>query len=222
MWPRLITGKRKRGTRLHNHAGRLLDAAGFRYLPRSLLTTLSLKLANRRAELPLLSFRAIKRLDRLIAPDWKVLEFGSGMSTIWFARRCGALVSVETDRGWYDSVSKMLAERGLGNVDYRFRAPSEAHVLEEYEDSHFDLALVDGVARDCAMMTAIAKVKPGGYIYMDNTDSPDRSYKVARSMLLRAAGGEANVQVFNDLTPSRVYVTEGTLARVSNKMDDGG
>jgi predicted O-methyltransferase YrrM len=91
-------------------------------------------------------------------------------------------------------------------------------VLEDYEDSHFDLVLVDGVARDCAMMTAIAKVKPGGYIYMDNTDSPDRSYRVARSMLMRAAGGEANVHVFNDLTPSRVYVTEGTLARVSNKI----
>jgi len=114
-------------------------------------------------------------------------------------------------------VTLKLAERELDNVDYRLRDPSEAHVLEDYEDSHFDLVLVDGVERDRAMMTAIAKVKPGGYIYLDNTDSPCLGYRIARAMLMRVAGGESNVRVFNDLTPSRVYVTEGILARVSNK-----
>src|SRR5438874_13577508 len=98
MLARLIKGDGIRKSRLHNYNGQFLDAAGFLYLPQSILTTLSLKLAHRRPELPWLGFRAIKHLDRLIKPDWRVLEFGSGMSTIWFARRCATLVSIKTHR----------------------------------------------------------------------------------------------------------------------------
>lgn len=219
MWERLISGNGRRRTRLHNHNGRLLDARGLLYLPRSILTALSLKLAGRRSELPWIGFRAIEHLDRMINPDWKVLEFGSGMSALWFARRCGLLVSVETDRAWYDAIASALRERGLGNVDYRIRDKSEAHLVDDYGDSSFDFVLVDGPRRDLTVMTALRKVKPGGYIYLDNTDAPVRENQIARAVLINAAGGEANVKVFNDLTPARVCVTEGVLAAMPNKAE---
>lgn len=219
MWERLISGNGRRRTRLHNHNGRLLDARGLLYLPRSVLTALTLKLTRRRPELPWLGFRAIERLGRIIDADCKVLEFGSGMSTVWFARRCGLLVSVETDGAWHRAVTSMLRERGLDNVDYRLRDKSEAHLVTDYEDSSFDLALVDGPRRDLTVMTAIAKVKPGGYIYLDNTDAPVPANQIAKAVLISAAGGEANVTVFNDLTPARVCVTEGLLARMPARPD---
>ena len=217
MLTRLLTAGEKRKTRLHNYNGQLLDAAGFLYLPQSILTTLALKLAHRRPELPWLGFRAIKYLDRLIQPDWRVLEFGSGMSTIWFARRCGALVSIETNRAWYDAIKRLLAARALTNVDFRLCAPAEAHLLPDYEDSFFDLVLVDGLNRDQAMLTALTKVKPGGYIYLDNSDMPYRAHRTAKAMLLKAAGGEANVRIFNDLSPARISVNEGILAAIAQK-----
>jgi predicted O-methyltransferase YrrM len=217
MLRRLLTGDDKRKTRLHNYNGQFLDAAGFLYLPQSILTTLSFKLAHRRPELPWLSFRATKYLDRIIKHEWKVLEFGSGMSTIWFARRCGRLVSIETDRVWYDAVTAKLAARGLDNVDYRLCPQAEAHLLRDYEDASFDLVLVDGLSRDRAMLTALTKVKPGGYVYLDNSDMPYQAHRTAKAMLLNAAGGAANVKIFNDLSPTRVYVTEGILAAIANK-----
>ena len=219
MLTRLISGNGRRKTRLHNHNGQLLDAAGLLNLPKSILTALALKLAHRRTELPWLGFRAIKQLDRIIDNKSKVLEFGSGMSTVWFARRCGFLVSLETNPVWYESISSMLKERALVNVDYRLRDMAEAHLLPDYEDSYFDLALVDGPRRDLAMMTALRKVRPGGYIYLDNTDAPIRENQIAKAVLTGAAGGESNVKVFNDLTPARVCVTEGILARVPGKPD---
>ena len=214
MWARIVGRNEQRKTRLHNLSGRPLDAGGLLYLPRSVITTLSLKLTGRRPELPWLGYRAIKCLDRMIAPDWKVLEFGSGMSTLWLARRCGLLVSVETDRAWYDSISAALAERSIRNVDYRLRDRAEAHALADYDDSSFDFVLVDGPARHLAVMTAIEKVRPGGYVYLDNTDSPRPGNRVARDILLRAAGGAARVKFFTDLTPARLRVTEGMLACV--------
>ncbi len=219
MLSRLLTGREKRKTRLHNYNGELLDAAGFLYLPQSILTTLSLKLTNRRPELPWLGFRAIKYLDHLIQPDWNILEFGSGMSTIWFARRCASLVSIETNRAWHAAVTAMLAQRGLQNVNYRIVTQSEGHLLEDYEDSFFDLVLVDGVSRDQAMITALKKVKPGGYVYLDNSDMPYAAHRSARAMLLRAAGEESNVKVFNDLSPARIFVNEGILASVPRKQE---
>jgi hypothetical protein len=206
-----------RKTRLHNNSGRILDAAGFLYLPESILTSLSVKLARRRPELPLLGFRAIKHLARIIRPGWRVLEFGSGMSTVWLARRCELLVSIETNRLWYNEIKSALARRSLKNVDYKFRDPQKAHVLKDYEASSFDLVLVDGLRRDRAMMTALLKVKAGGYVYLDNSDEPFTEHQTARAMLEAAGGGAASVKIFNDLTPARFCVTEGMLAQIFNK-----
>ena len=80
MLARLIKGDGIRKSRLHNYNGQFLDAAGFLYLPQSIYTTVSLKLTNRRPELPWLGFRAIKHLGKIITDEWKVLEFVSGMS----------------------------------------------------------------------------------------------------------------------------------------------
>ncbi len=219
MLRRLLTGRENRKSRLHNFNGQLLDAAGFLYLPQSVLTTLSLKLANRRPELPWLGFRTIKYLDHLIQPDWKILEFGSGMSTVWFARRCASLVSIETNRSWHNSVTSMLAERALRNVDYRLAAQAEAHLLQDYEDSYFDFVLVDGASRDQAMITALQKVKAGGCVYLDNSDMPYPAHRSARAMLVSAAVQESNVRIFNDLSPGRIFVNEGILASVPKRLE---
>ena len=54
-------------------------------------------------------------------------------------------------------------------------------------DESFDFALVDGYRRDVAVSTAIRKVRPGGFVYLDNSDVPDAEHSSARSILLGAA-----------------------------------
>ena len=115
------------------------------------------------------------------------------------------------------AIQSDAAARALTNVDFRLCAPAEAHLLPDYEDSFFDLVLVDGLNRDQAMLTALTKVKPGGYIYLDNSDMPYRAHRTAKAMLLKAAGGEANVRIFNDLSPARISVNEGILAAIAQK-----
>jgi predicted O-methyltransferase YrrM len=119
---------------------------------------------SRRPKLPWLGYRAIRHLDGLLNPDWKILEFGSGMSTMWFAKRCHRVVSVEDNELWYLKVKKMLEEHGVTNVEYKFKNTNEYHILDEYTDGYFDFILIDGVQRDKCARSALPKIREGGYI----------------------------------------------------------
>ncbi len=46
-----------------------------------------------------------------------VLEFGAGGSTVFFARRCKHIISIETDPDWALVVGSHLKKLGLDNVD---------------------------------------------------------------------------------------------------------
>jgi hypothetical protein len=75
----------------------------------------------------------------------------------------------------------------------------------------FDFALVDGDGRDSAMETALAVVRPGGYVYLDNADVPWDSHRTARELALSSGPAEW----FVDFTPFAVFVSTGVLVRVA-------
>ena len=97
--------------RFHDNKGNRVDGAGLKYAPRALFGAAMRVLFGYRPPLPWLSFRAIRELDALIQSSWRLLEFGSGMSTLWLARRGGFLHSIESDRNWYQQVSRRLKQR---------------------------------------------------------------------------------------------------------------
>src|SRR5690349_10957027 len=94
----LLTGSEVplRKTRFHDEKGNLVS---FPYLvthgPLALLSLINLKLFGVRAEKPWLSYAAINEIDQFLTPEKTVLEFGSGMSTIWFAKKSNQVYSVE-------------------------------------------------------------------------------------------------------------------------------
>jgi hypothetical protein len=49
---------------------------------------------------PWFTYPAIRFLQRLVRPDWRVLEYGSGNSTRWWAKRVVQVVAVEHDPAW--------------------------------------------------------------------------------------------------------------------------
>jgi predicted O-methyltransferase YrrM len=110
--------------------------------------------------------------------DWSVLELGSGRSTLWFARRVRSVISFEDNSYWYPQTKERLEDRGLSNVDLRLRPvedfPSEVAALPV---EAFDLVVVDfleapSVTRVDAVKPAMKKVRPGGYLLLDDSDRP--------------------------------------------------
>jgi predicted O-methyltransferase YrrM len=129
---------------------------------------------------PWLTSEAVRLLGRMLLPSDRGLEFGSGRSTIWFAERVRHLTSVEHDERWYAEVSGRLKERALSNVDYILAPRDEpaerggdskyAQVALAFADSSLDFALIDGAYRDHTARYALARIKPGGVLIIDNVN----------------------------------------------------
>lgn len=129
----------------------------------------------RHPDAPWLTAEAVSLLKERLRLDTSGFEWGSGASTLWFARRMGHLVSVEHVPAWHADVTRMLGAAGLTNVDYRLLATSGApspyvEAVAAFPDGHFDFILVDGEQRLACMAAAVPKLKRGGVLVLDNAD----------------------------------------------------
>jgi predicted O-methyltransferase YrrM len=137
--------------------------------------------------LPWITYEAQRALERIITPEMRVFEYGSGGSTLYFARRVAELVSVEHDPYWHAKLQALVGnraelilapstdeapgdyastrERYLGES---FRAYAEA--IDRFPDGYFDLLLIDGRARPSCFRHGRPKVRAGGWIMLDNSD----------------------------------------------------
>ena len=114
----------------------------------------------------------VRWLERTIRQDWRVFEFGAGLSTPWLARRCAGIVSVESDPDWYHHVSLELKEEA--NCTLVLGGFLET-IVAQPKDS-LDLVIVDGsdreVSRVACVDAAMSQVRSGGYLLLDDSDRP--------------------------------------------------
>jgi predicted O-methyltransferase YrrM len=121
---------------------------------------------------------SIGYLRRRIRSDWSVLELGAGRSTVWFARRAGRVLSFEDNAFWADQTRERLREEALGNAELRVGPVEELPAkVAELPDSDFDLVVVDfleapTVTRIDVLKPAMKRVRPGGYLLLDDSDRP--------------------------------------------------
>ncbi|MEM2613508.1 MAG: class I SAM-dependent methyltransferase [Nitrososphaerota archaeon] len=101
------------------------------------------------------------------------IEFGAGISTLFLAERCKRLISIEDDPVWYYRVSSWLKKRVINNVSLKLIRDKEAYIneIKKVSDEYFDFILIDGSHRLEIFINALSKVKLGGFIIFDNSDS---------------------------------------------------
>jgi len=126
---------------------------------------------------------ALEHLKRIVRPEWYVFEWGCGGSTVFFSKRCWGVVGIEHNSEWIVRVHELMERhecphnwtmrhvRGDGSGKPEGFRPY-ADVIREYDDEMFDLISIDGEAssRGWCLTNAIAKLKPGGYLLLDNSD----------------------------------------------------
>lgn len=172
---------------------------------------------------PWFTYGATHYLSKVVRPEYRILEFGAGNSTRWWAGRVAEVVSVEHDPVWAEGVRRRklhnvtLLERPMGypilfqhsEVFIREFAPlqlsarqspdptrnyraglldnefhSYAAALLDYPSGHFNIIVVDGMARVLTAWLASRQLADDGMIIFDNSDRDE--YSDAYQFLIRA------------------------------------
>ncbi|MDR3647055.1 MAG: class I SAM-dependent methyltransferase [Candidatus Babeliales bacterium] len=114
-------------------------------------------------------------------PNAKILEFGSGASTIWFSRQTKFLTSIEHDEEWYNKVKLALKKYNCHPVDYRLIEENYFIAPITFPNEYFDLVLIDGQTRMKCIKNSLPKLKAGGILMLDNAER--HSYLKAYELL---------------------------------------
>lgn len=88
----------------------------------SILNILDLKGMNNPDNFPMLSLPFLDWINTYDFSKYKLIEFGSGSSTNYFADRFLSVLSFETNEEWFNKISKNIKT----NVDYRFISKKDA------------------------------------------------------------------------------------------------
>lgn len=212
---KIVAGAPSRKSRFHDATGQRVSLSrAVRNGPRALASAVGRVAFGLRPERPWISYDAQRVLERHLGPHSAVLEYGSGMSTLWFARRVGTLVSVEDHAEWHRLVSERLP-RGAATIDYRL-ATDRASYLKAPDGMKFDLVLVDGNYRDGCVEVGLELLRPGGILYLDNADhSRDATDgNVARGVALMheaAARPGWRLESFTDFSPTNFFAQRALL-----------
>ena len=163
---KIVRGDPYRKSRLHTERGERVALN-----PADALIAIATTAARRFGyypPLPLWSADARRFLDGCVRGA-RVFEWGSGMSTIWLARRARQVVSVEDDHSWFERLSPRLA--GYPHVSQVFAISRDDYVsaLEE----PFDVVIVDGSWRQDCLRRASEWLGDGAIVVLDDTDKGD-------------------------------------------------
>jgi hypothetical protein len=145
-----------------------------------------LHLSPMQAGFPWINYPTIQFMHHLLCKNMRVVEFGSGGSSIFFLKRGVRLTTIEHDEIWIKNIRKKVSKKLQNNWTYHLIKPdngitnipsAESYLLplDQLSDSSIDLFLIDGRHRVESIKKAINKIKPGGFLILDNSDRPEYS-----------------------------------------------
>ena len=131
--------------------------------------------------LPWITYPAIDFLSQFDFTDASVFEWGSGFSTLWWAKRCRSITTVESNPKWIPYIRPMLP------ASIRFLTPAftESEEVKALHNEHriYDVIVVDnnGPFRPACAEAAVGRLAPGGIILLDNSDQCLKTCRILRN-----------------------------------------
>lgn len=170
-----------------------------------------------RPELPWIGYDGIKILEKQLDKSKRVLEFGSGMSTVWYSKMAGEVCSVEHFEPWYNKVTEIIKSKGIENIKYAMHEDLESYstFMQDDEDG-FDLIMVDGSFRSDCVKNATKLLRQGGILYLDNSDkdsTPSGGDMRLAEQYAREFAEEKSAEIIEitDFAPTQLFVQQGLL-----------
>jgi len=128
-------------------------------------------------DFPWLTKTSFELLISLMTKEDIGLEWGSGRSTLWFAKNVKGLTSVENNLEWYKKNSHTLNKMNLKNVTYIYESDIQSgensnyvQICNNFAPDSLDFILVDGTLRDYCALASLKILKPNGVLIIDNAN----------------------------------------------------
>lgn len=205
VFEKLIRADDVRPSRLSTEAGDFCKIDAIVGILPATLTWLRLKTTGHYVIQPWWVYKAIHDVDKLLLSTDRVLEVGSGYSTLWLAERCQQICSIEENPEWYEFISLQAIQRRLDNVKL-IAGESRSISSQLLASSDWEVVIIDGprdrlkIFRDVLALTK----RPRVLIY-DDTDKQEN-----RVSLDEEATGYRR-RVYRGFKPQTLHVCETTV-----------
>lgn len=117
------------------------------------------------APIPWITYPAIMFFEQLDLGAWRIFEYGSGNSTLYWASKVREIRSVESSRDYYEA----LAPRLPTNASISFAAGLD-YAQASRKGAPYDMIVIDGRWRFDSAMEALKNVSSNGVIVLDNSE----------------------------------------------------
>lgn len=131
---------------------------------------------------PWIHQEVIKLLDQVIKKDTRILEFGSGYSTVYFSNLSDNVISIEHNKNWYEKIKVLLDKKViyiLKEINYISKPPENKlfyksenleSLLNINQPLEFDIILIDGIDRVNCAYGSYQYLKNGGMLILDDSN----------------------------------------------------
>jgi hypothetical protein len=165
-------------------------------------------------DLPWVTYAFIDFIQPRLNKQLHIFEYGSGSSTIYYAKRVGKVVSVEHDKDWYTKIQSTKpanAEMIFTELKTDGEYSRKAAALE----AQFDIIIVDGRDRVNCCKHSVAALRSSGVMVLDDSERPE--YEEARTYLKENGFKELS---FSGISPGLFYLkATSVFYRPQNCLD---
>ena len=110
-------------------------------------------------------------LHAVLTKESTVLQTGCRSGVAWLAKRALMVLAFEHDAFYCGTLRAALKRPGIRNAHIVLDEKYGTHGPRIDGDIMFDLVLVNGIGRTLTVLTTWERVKPGGYLMLDNSQS---------------------------------------------------
>ncbi|WP_354330079.1 FkbM family methyltransferase [Pedobacter sp. CG_S7] len=150
--------------------------------------------------LPWVTYSFIDFIKERLNKEQRIFEYGSGSSTLFYAKRVARVVSVEHDENWFNKIVNTKPQ----NADMIFtklKRGGEYSKKAVLLGEKFDIIIVDGRDRVNCCKESILALSPTGVMVLDDSERPE--YNEARLFLKENGFKEL---LFSGISPGLFYL----------------
>lgn len=124
--------------------------------------------------IPWLTYSFLDFIEGRLNKEQNLFEYGSGNSTLFFAKQVQFVRSIEHDEKWYHKIKPTLPSNAhISHISIANKQAYETAILQE--NKNYDIILIDGRERLKCLKNAVQRLTPQGVVILDDTERPKYS-----------------------------------------------